>query len=150
MKIILTNNYYQGLAVNKNSQNKKNIYANKTVANSVSFGGPQLTRGAASDSAARATQALAQIAQRAVRLFNVERQNSDSKDKVVNINGVVYMNPEYYENGNIKSCESLTTEYDGRPDKVTKRIFEKPEYDENGNIRSYESVTKEYNGQQLH
>ncbi len=44
MKITLTNNYYQGLAVNKNNQNKKNIQNNRTVTNSVAFGGPELPR----------------------------------------------------------------------------------------------------------
>ena len=147
MKITLTNNYYQGLAVNKNSQNKKNIQNNRTVTNSVAFGGPQLTRRAASNSAARATQALARTTQRAVRLFNVERKNSVSKDKIVNINGIVYKNPEYYQGTKIiKSCVLAIRTFKNQTDGRTAETYANPEYDQNGNIISCESVTTKYNG----
>ena len=147
MKITLTNNYYQGLAVNKNSQNKKNIQNNRTVTNSVTFGGPQLTRRAASGSSTRPTKALAQTAQRAVRLFNVERKNSVSKDKIVNINGIVYKNPEYYQGTKIiKSCVLAIRTFKNQTDGRTAETYANPEYDQNGNIISCESVTTKYNG----
>ena len=147
MKITLTNNYYQGLAVNKNSQNKKNIQNNRTVTNSVTFGGPQLTRRAASGSSTRPTKALARTAQRAVRLFNVERKNSVSKDKIVNINGIVYKNPEYYQGTKIiKSCVLAIRTFKNQTDGRTAETYANPEYDQNGNIISCESVTTKYNG----
>ena len=148
MKITLTNNYYQGLAVNKNNQNKKNIQTNKTVTNSVAFGGPELPRKIANaPAAARATQTLAQTAQRAVRLFNVERKNFVSKDKIVNINGIVYKNPEYYQGTKIiKSCVLAIRTFKNQTDGRTAETYANPEYDQNGNIISCESVITKYNG----
>ena len=146
MKITLTNNYYQGLAVNKNNQNKKNIQTNKTVTNSVAFGGPELPRKIANaPAAARATQTLAQTAQRAVRLLNVEQHHSASKDKVVTINGITYTNPEYYTGTNIvKSCECATRGCLDQEGGL--RTYIKPEYYENGKIKSCEKLTAEYVG----
>ena len=175
MKITLTNNYYQGLAVNKNNQNKKNIQNNRTVTNSVAFSGPQLTRRAASGSSTRPTKALARTTQH-LKVFLLKMFN---KDASITVNGITYTNPKFYkgtniikscecatrgcldqeglrtyinpeydENGNIKSCESATKEYNGRDDKLTKEISVNPKVDINGNIKSCDSLTKEYDSKE--
>ena len=141
MKITLTNNYYQGLAVNKNNQNKKNIQNNRTVTNSVAFGGPQLTRRAASGSSTRPTKALARTTQH-LKVFLLKMFN---KDASITVNGITYTNPKFYKGTNIiKSCECATRGCLDQEGGL--RTYINPEYEENGNIKSCESLTKEYNG----